>query len=167
VRHPTVRLPRPLIRPPQHGSRVLSRNWKGEASLSRVMLQAWIGSILPITPERQLPHSSQRNEISRDTQNRITASATIQRAEPPIRSDHTCSIPSNGLSGRPYHNTTPPKPRPFVRFVRKNRGWIRALVVCQVCDRGRVQGRGRYGIRMISHGDFGFVVKALNDAAGK
>jgi DNA repair exonuclease SbcCD ATPase subunit len=34
-------------------------------------------------------------------------------------------------------------------LVRRNRGWTRARVACQVNDRGRVQGHGRYGSRTI------------------
>jgi RNA-directed DNA polymerase len=42
------------------------------------------------------------------------------------------------------------KPETFnFRFVRKTRGWIRARAACQVSDRGRVRGSGRYGSRRI------------------
>src|SRR6476620_3265937 len=40
-------------------------------------------------------------------------------------------------------------------------------VDCQVSGRGRVRGRDRCENRKISHGDFGLVVQALHDAAGK
>src|SRR5260370_9658633 len=36
-----------------------------------------------------------------------------------------------------------------IRLVRRNRGWTRARVACQVSDRVRVQGRGRYESRTI------------------
>src|SRR5436305_6791338 len=36
-----------------------------------------------------------------------------------------------------------------VRFVRKNRGLIRARAVCQVSDRARVRGGGKCGTRRI------------------
>src|SRR5205823_9550462 len=36
-----------------------------------------------------------------------------------------------------------------LRLVRRNRGWIPARGVCQVCDRGRVRGHGRCGSRRI------------------
>jgi transposase, IS6 family len=35
------------------------------------------------------------------------------------------------------------------RLVRRNRGWTPARVACQVSDRVRVQGRGRFGSRTI------------------
>jgi hypothetical protein len=53
-----------------------------------------------------------------------------------------------------------------IRFVRRNRGWIPARAACQVSDRGRVRGHGPEAVGF-SHGDFGFVVEALNNAAGK
>src|SRR5438094_866741 len=41
------------------------------------------------------------------------------------------------------------EPKHIKRFVRKNRGLIRARAVCQVSDRARVRGSGRCGIRRI------------------
>ena len=42
-----------------------------------------------------------------------------------------------------------PLPYLFFRFVRKNRGWIRARAACQVSDRERVRGSGTSGSRRI------------------
>ena len=52
-------------------------------------------------------------------------------------------------------------------FVRKLRGWTPARAACEVGGRERVRECGRCGTLGFSHGDFSFIVEALDDAAGK